>query len=85
MFKEEEFMDVLSDLSFSVDPEVAAKLSKYATQSLMQMKDNSAEGQKPTDKLKEPMFFWPMKDTLYRIGKELAPEAIIEINGKNQD
>lgn len=85
MFEEEELMDVLSDLGYSVDPEVAAKLSKYATQSLRQMKDNSAAGQKPTDKLKEPMFFWPLKDTLYRIGKELAPNAAIEINGNNQD
>lgn len=85
MFHREEVLDVLSDLGYSVDEDVTAKLSKYAFQSLRQMKDSSSEGQKATDKLKEPMFFWPLKNSLYIIGKELSDGAIIEISGNKKD
>ena len=46
------------------------------------MKDSSSEGQKPTDKLKEPMFFWPLKNSLYIIGKELAENSANEISSR---
>lgn len=72
MFQSEEVLDVLSDLGYSVDSDTVAKLNKYAVASLRQMKDYSSNDQKPTDKLKEPMFFWPLKNSLYLIGKELA-------------
>lgn len=85
MFQSEEVLDVLSDLGYSVDEEVTGKLSQYAVQSLRQMKDSSSEGQKATDKLKEPMFFWPLKNSLYIIGKELSDGAIIEISGNKKD
>ena len=85
MFQSEEVLDVLSDLGYSVDEDVTGKLSQYAVQSLRQMKDSSSEGQKATDKLKEPMFFWPLKNSLYIIGKELSDGAIIEIGGNKRD
>lgn len=85
MFQSEEVLDVLSDLGYSVDEDVTGKLSQYAVQSLRQMKDSSSEGQKATDKLKEPMFFWPLKNSLYIIGKELSDGAIIEIGGNKKD
>lgn len=85
MFQSEEVLDVLSDLGYSVDEDVTGKLSQYAVQSLRQMKDSSSEGQKATDKLKEPMFFWPLKNSLYIIGKELSDGAIIEISGNKKD
>ena len=82
MFKNENILDVLSDLGYSVDNEITSKLSNYAVQSLRQMKDSSSEGQKPTDKLKEPMFFWPLKNSLYIIGKELAENSANEISSR---
>lgn len=85
MFQSEEVLDVLSDFGYSVDEDVTGKLSQYAVQSLRQMKDSSSEGQKATDKLKEPMFFWPLKNSLYIIGKELSDGAIIEISGNKKD
>lgn len=78
MFQDEGVMDVLSDLGYSVDEEVIEKLIRYAVPSLRQMKDSSSEGQKGTDKLKEPMFFWPLKNSLYIIGKELSENAILK-------
>ena len=85
MFQSEEVLDVLSDLGYSVDEDITGKLSQYAVQSLRQMKDSSSEGQKATDKLKEPMFFWPLKNSLYIIGKDLSDGAIIEISGNKKD
>lgn len=79
MFKDEAVIDVLSDLGYPVDPVIIAKLDNYAVTSLRQMHESSADGQTPTNKLKEPMFFWPLKNTLYVIGKELAPEAVNDI------
>ena len=75
----------MSDLGYSVDEDITGKLSQYAVQSLRQMKDSSSEGQKATDKLKEPMFFWPLKNSLYIIGKDLSDGAIIEISGNKKD
>jgi hypothetical protein len=73
-------LDVLSDLGYCVDANITSKLSQYATQSLRQMTDCSAAGHNPTDKLKEPMFFWPLKNSLYVIGKDLSKEAADEVN-----
>ena len=75
MFENENILDVLSDLGYRVDNEITSKLDKYAVQSLRQMKDSSSSGQNPTDKLKEPMFFWPLKNSLYIIGKELSANS----------
>lgn len=83
MFSDSVVLDVLSDLGYSVDSDITNKLSQYAVQSLRQMKDSSSEGQKTTDKLKEPMFFWPLKNSLYILGKELTDSAIEEVNGVN--
>ena len=58
MFQNDDVLDVFSDLGYSVDSEIVAKLSNYAVQSLRQMKDSSSEGQNARDKLKEPMFFF---------------------------
>ena len=81
MFQNDDVLDVLDDLGYSIDCEIVAKLSNYAVQSLRQMKDSSSEGQNSRDKLKEPMFFWPLKNSLYIIGKELSESAANEING----
>lgn len=75
MFQSEKVLDVLSDLGYSVDEDVIEKLNRNAVPSLREMKDSSSNGQRATDKLKEPMFFWPLKNSLYLIGKELSKGA----------
>lgn len=72
MFDDLDVQDVLGDIGYSVDKTVAERLGRHASHSLRQMKESSMSGQQPTDKLKEPMFFWPLKNALYEIGKELA-------------
>ena len=72
LFNDNEFINVLGNLDLDVDKKVTDKLSRYAFPSLRQQKDNSTTGQRPNAPLKEPMFFWPLKNALYVIGKELA-------------
>ena len=83
MFQNNSIIDVLSEMEYFVDDNITEKLRRYAIPSFSQMKGLSSAGQRATDKLKEPMFFWPLKEALYRIGKEIAPDAIQEINGGN--
>ena len=45
MFQNDDVLDVLDDLGYSIDCEIVAKLSNFAVQSLRQMKDSSSEGQ----------------------------------------
>lgn len=77
MFKNEEVLDVLSDIGYNIDPKVIEKLNKYGMPSFQQMLDiSSSDKPQGSEKIKEPMFFWPLKNSLYLIGKELADEAI---------
>ena len=75
LFSDNKFIDVLNDIGYKVSKDVVEKLRQYSVPSFRQMKDLSEAGQDATDKLKEPMFFWPLKNSLYIIGKELAVQA----------
>lgn len=79
VFKYEEFLDVLSDMGYNIDSHIISQLNKFASQGLLQMKECSLTGQQLANKLKEPMFFWPLKDFLYAIGKEISGDAIKKI------
>jgi hypothetical protein len=72
LFRDDDVQNILSNIEYSIDSNIIDKLNLYAESSLLQMKDNSEEGQQPTDKLREPMFFWPLKNSLYLIGKEIS-------------
>ena len=85
MFQCNSIRDVLNDMGYFIDINITEKLKRYAIQSFNQMKELSSAGQRDFDKLKEPMLFWPLKEALYRIGKEIAPDAIQEISGGNNN
>ncbi|MCD8289982.1 MAG: hypothetical protein LUC91_00590 [Prevotella sp.] len=75
MFNDEtvtDVADVLSDLGYGVDNDVVQRLNSYAMDSFNRQKEQTNQNQNPQDRLKEPMFFWPLKHALYKIGKELA-------------
>lgn len=72
LFRDDDVQNILSNIGYSIDSNIIDKLNRYAESSLLQMKDNSEEGQQPTDKLREPMFFWPLKNSLYLIGKDIS-------------
>lgn len=72
LLADDEFNAELSDLEYGITPEVVQKLRQYASGSAKQMADSSKEGQPPMGKVKDPMFFWPLKDSLYLLGKHIA-------------
>lgn len=82
MFKSRDFATVLGELERSVSEDMIDRLNRYSLPSLRQMKDLSSAGQNSAQLLKEPMFFWPLKNALYQIGKEMAPDAINEVKNR---
>lgn len=78
-FEDAEVMDVLSDIGYSVDSEVIGRLKDAGFSSFWKIVKNRPNGTRDTDKLKEPMFFWPLKNSLYLIGKELSTNAVNEL------
>lgn len=77
VFSCEELTDTLSNIGHKVSADVIAQLKDLAQSAFMQMKSNvtSAEGDSES-KLTEPMFFWPLKQALYIIGKGIEPAAV---------
>jgi hypothetical protein len=72
--------DVLGDLGCNVEQSVINRLSELALASMKLMKDITLDGQNLMNKLKEPMFFWPLKNSLYVVGKEIVQNAINQHN-----
>ncbi|MDE5877009.1 MAG: hypothetical protein K2H47_05885 [Muribaculaceae bacterium] len=81
MFAKEDIIDALSEVGHGVDNDIITRLRNCADSSYRQMQNSSKKGQRDTDKVKEPMFFWPLKNSLYEIGKEIA-EASINKSGE---
>jgi hypothetical protein len=75
-----EMSDVLGDLGCNVEQSVINRLSELALASMKLMKDITLDGQNLMNKLKEPMFFWPLKNSLYVVGKEIVQNAINQHN-----
>lgn len=81
MFAKEDIIDALSEVRHGVDNDIIIRLRNCTDPSYCQMQNSSKKGQRDTDKVKEPMFFWPLKNSLYEIGKEIA-EASINKSGE---
>lgn len=80
LLTDDEFNAELSELDYGITPEVVQKLRQYAKGSAKQMADLSKEGQPSMGKVKDPMFFWSLKDSLYILGKFLAANVSPHIN-----
>ena len=80
MFNSDEMRDVLGDLGCNVEQSVIKRLGDLALASMKMMKDITSDGQNQMNKLKEPMFFWPLKNSLYVVGKEIVQNAINQHN-----
>ena len=76
LLRDESVTDVFVDLGYDISPDIISALSQNSTSSFVQMKDRIKAGQIDSAKVTEPMFFWPLKNSLYVIGKQLAQEAI---------
>lgn len=76
LLRDESVTDVFVDLGYDISPDIISALSQNSTSSFVQMKDRIKAGQIDSAKVTDPMFFWPLKNSLYVIGKQLAQEAI---------
>ncbi|MBD5312084.1 MAG: hypothetical protein HDS13_08035 [Bacteroides sp.] len=82
MFANEDIVDALSEIGHGVDNDIITRLRNCADSSYRQMQNSSKKGQRNTDKVKEPMFFWPLKNSLYEIGKEIVESHINKSGGR---
>lgn len=75
-----EMREVLGDIGCNVDQKVITRLGELAFASMKMMKEITSEGQDSMNKLKETMFFWPLKNSLYLVSKEIVLTAINQQN-----
>ena len=76
LLSDESVTDVFVDQGYNISSDIISALRKNATPSFTQMEDRIKAGQIAAAKVTEPMFFWPLKNSLYVIGKQLAQKAI---------
>ena len=73
LFEDTNFLDALDKVEYYVSEDFCTMLNGFASNSYKQqvqnVKDMAAKGQSP--KLKEPVFFWPLKNALYMAGQKL--------------
>ena len=80
LFDTDEVIDVLDFLGCQVNTEVLDKLKRHANSSYKEMQSNSIiSEQQKNQKVTEPLFFWPLKNSLYLIGKELVGPAVDDL------
>ena len=81
LFTTDEIIDVFDYLGCQVNSDVIGKLKRYARSSYQEMLSNSITSeQQKQQKVTEPLFFWPMKNSLYVISKELVGPAVDDLN-----
>lgn len=76
MFSDDTVGAKLADIGVDIDDEVIANIKKYSRPSMSKASENVVNTTGKKKKLTEPMFFWPLKASLYIVGTELAKEAI---------
>lgn len=74
MFDDGNVRDKVNSMGLVVNKDVVSKLNSKASDSFDYMKGKFVVG--VDDKLNEPMFFWPLKVSLYEIGKDIAAVAV---------
>ena len=75
MFKDDSVFDVLLDMGFEITDEVISDLKKNGRSSFNLMKKRATKGVSDKEKIREPLFFWPLKNTLYTVGQNIANKA----------
>lgn len=72
LFNDEEFNDVMDDLNHSIEEDFSDHLQRFAKNSFALIAATGAEAGLQARRLKEPLFFWPLKNSLYIIGKQFS-------------
>lgn len=80
IFSDDDFIDRLEKTGVVISDKLPNELMDLEEESYSIMEKKFKDD---TRTLKEPLFFWPLKDGLYQLGKELAEEIITKKEKKN--
>ena len=76
LFKDTDFNDTLDDLGFVVSEDFCTMIEKFASRSYQQQMKSGNDMNKgvQSPRLKEPIFFWPLKNALYMAGQQIVAQ-----------
>lgn len=76
LFAEDSMILALSKLGFDITTDFVRTMKEYAESSFDIVLNDNSDEQKAKFAIGDPMFFWPLKETLYQMTKECAREAL---------
>lgn len=76
LFAEDSMVQALSNLGLDISTDFVNTMKSYAESSFDIVLNENSDGQKAQFAIGDPMFFWPLKETLYQMTKECAQEAL---------
>lgn len=76
MFAEDSMVQALSKLGLDISTDFVNTMKSYAESSFDIVLNENSDEQKAQFAIGDPMFFWPLKETLYQMTKECAQEAL---------
>ena len=74
MFEDEDFIALVLDNTDINTRGLKAKIMQFAENSFKQMQilQNGLAAKGTVVNLEEPMFFWPLKDSIFQLGRQMA-------------
>lgn len=76
LFAEDSIVQALSQLGLDISTDFVNTMKSYAESSFDIVLNENSDEQKAQFAIGDPMFFWPLKETLYQMTKECAQEAL---------
>lgn len=76
LFAEDSMVLALSKLGLDISSDFINNMKAYAESSFDIVLNENSDEQKAQFAIGDPMFFWPLKETLYQMTKECAQEAL---------
>ena len=75
MFSDSDFVSTLAKLGYNISTDFANHLKDFASSSFNVVLDNNSNNNFTNYSIGDPMFFWPLKETLYQMTKVCACEV----------
>ena len=76
LFAEDSMVQALSKLGLDIPTNFVNTMKEYAESSFDIVLNDNSDEQKAQFAIGDPMFFWPLKETLYQMTKECNQEAL---------
>lgn len=75
MFSDSDFVSTLAKLGYNISTDFTNHLKDFASSSFNVVLDNNSNNNFTNYSIGDPMFFWPLKETLYQMTKVCACEV----------